>query len=204
MGEAQARIARNVKLPPGYHIEWAGELGNLDSAVHRLDIVVPISLVLILVLLYANFGSIRDTLLAFTVIPMTIVGGVAALALTGTPFSISAAIGFIALFGVAVQNGVIIVSYMMQKHDEGLSSEAAAVEGVRVRLRPVVMTAMVGMVGFLPLLLSDGTGAELQRPLATVVIGGLFTATFLTLVVLPSIYALINHAAPKHKDIGVV
>ncbi|MBU6453270.1 MAG: CusA/CzcA family heavy metal efflux RND transporter [Cyanobacteria bacterium REEB67] len=202
--EVRAKVAADVKLPPGCHIVWGGQFENQQRAMARLSVVVPVVLLIIFVLLYATLHSLRNAFLVMLNVPFAIIGGIVALFISHEPISVPAIVGFIALFGVAVQNGVIIVSYMMQKHDEGLSSEDAAVEGVRVRLRPVIMTAMVGMVGFLPLLLSDGTGAELQRPLATVVIGGLFTATFLTLVVLPSIYALINHDAPKHKDIGVV
>ncbi|WP_404712582.1 efflux RND transporter permease subunit [Sphingomonas sp. MMS24-J13] len=200
VGEAQARIARNVKLPPGYHIEWAGELGNLDSAVHRLDIVVPISLVLILVLLYANFGSIRDTLLAFTVIPMTIVGGVAALALTGTPFSISAAIGFIALFGIAVMDGILLVTTFNHAIDGELSRDDALVVTVRTCLRPVVMTCLVAAIGLLPAALSTGIGSQVQKPLALVVVGGMALAPLLILLVLPVLIARFSrHVSPEDR-----
>ena len=185
VGEAQARIARNVKLPPGYHLEWAGELGNLNNAVRRLEIVVPISLALILILLYANFSSIRDTLLAFSVIPMTVIGGVLALAVTGTPFSISAAIGFVALFGIAVMDGILLVATFNQAVDGGVPRDEALVLTVRTCLRPVVMTCLVAAIGLLPAALSTGIGSQVQKPLALVVVGGMTLAPILILLVLP-------------------
>ena len=198
--EAQARIAANVKLPPGYHIEWAGELGNLDNAIHRLEIVVPISLVLILVLLYANFGSIRDTLLAFSVIPMAIVGGVAALALTGTPFSISAAIGFVALFGIAVMDGILLVATFNQAIDGQAERDVALTTTVRTTLRPVVMTCLVAAIGLLPAALSTGIGSQVQRPLALVVVGGMTLAPVLILLVLPTLIARFSrHVSPEDR-----
>ena len=198
--EAQGRIARNVTLPPGYHLEWAGELGNLDNAVHRLEIVVPISLVLILVLLYANFGSIRDTLLAFSVIPMAIVGGVAALVLTGTPFSISAAIGFVALFGIAVMDGILLVATFNQAIDGEAARDVALATTVRTTLRPVVMTCLVAAIGLLPAALSTGIGSQVQRPLALVVVGGMTLAPVLILLVLPTLIARFSrHVSPEDR-----
>ncbi|UAK25173.1 efflux RND transporter permease subunit [Sphingomonas nostoxanthinifaciens] len=185
VGEAQHRIARNVILPPGYHLEWAGELGNLTNAVNRLEIVVPISLVLILILLYANFGSIRDTVLAFSVIPMAIVGGVAALVLTGTAFSISAAIGFVALFGIAVMDGILLVTTFNQAMDQSMERADALVHTVRTGLRPVIMTCLVAAIGLLPAALSNGIGSQVQKPLALVVVGGMTLAPVLILLVLP-------------------
>jgi cobalt-zinc-cadmium resistance protein CzcA len=185
IAEAQARIARNVQLPPGYHLEWAGELGNLTSAVNRLEVVVPISLVLILVLLFANFGSIRDTLLAFSVIPMAMVGGVLALALTGTPFSISAAIGFVALFGIAVMDGILVVSTFNQNVNEDMDHDAAMAVTVRHSLRPVIMTCLAAAIGLLPAAMSTGIGSQVQKPLALVVVGGMTLAPLLILLVLP-------------------
>jgi cobalt-zinc-cadmium resistance protein CzcA len=183
--EAKARIRRSVKLPSGYHLEWAGELGNLSSAVARLEIVVPISLLLILVLLFANFGSVRDTLLAFSVIPMALVGGVLALALTGTPFSISAAIGFVALFGIAVMDGILIVSTYNQQLNHDMTHDAAMATTVRHCLRPVVMTCLAAAIGLLPAALSSGIGSQVQKPLALVVVGGMTLAPILILLVLP-------------------
>lgn len=185
VGEAQARIRRHVVIPPGYHLEWAGELGNLTSAVQRLEVVVPISLLLILVLLFANFGSIRDTLLAFSVIPMALVGGVLALVLTGTPFSISAAIGFVALFGIAVMDGILVVSTFNQQINEGLPADRAIAVTVRHSLRPVVMTCLAAAIGLLPAALSTGIGSQVQKPLALVVVGGMTLAPVLILLVLP-------------------
>lgn len=185
IGEAQARIAKHVQLPPGYHLEWAGELGNLTNAVNRLEVVVPISLVLILVLLFANFGSIRDTLLAFSVIPMAMVGGVLALALTGTAFSISAAIGFVALFGIAVMDGILVVSTFNQNVNEDMDHTAAMAATVKHSLRPVIMTCLAAAIGLLPAAMSTGIGSQVQKPLALVVVGGMTLAPLLILLVLP-------------------
>ncbi|WP_353204861.1 CusA/CzcA family heavy metal efflux RND transporter [Sphingomonas sp.] len=183
--EARARITRNVPLPSGYHLEWAGELDNLNNAVARLEIVVPISLLLILLLLYANFGSIRDSLLAFSAIPMAIIGGVLALALTGTAFSISSAIGFVALFGIAVMDGILVVTTYNQAIDEHADRQAALATTVRHSLRPVVMTCLVAAIGLLPAALSNGIGSQVQKPLALVVVGGMTLAPVLILLLLP-------------------
>ena len=185
VAEARARISRNVKLPSGYHLEWAGELDNLNNAVARLEIVVPISLLLILLLLYANFGSIRDSLLAFSAIPMAIIGGVLALALTGTAFSISSAIGFVALFGIAVMDGILVVTTYNQAIDEHADRQAALATTVRHSLRPVVMTCLVAAIGLLPAALSNGIGSQVQKPLALVVVGGMTLAPLLILLLLP-------------------
>ncbi len=186
--EAQTRIARDLTLPPGYYVKWGGQFENLERAIRRLAIVVPLSLFLIFVLLYMTFNAIRPALLIFLNVPLAITGGVAALALRGLPFSISAGVGFIALFGVAVLNGVVLMSYILQLREEGLSPADAALKAAEIRLRPVLMTALVAGFGFIPMALSYGVGAEVQRPLATVVIGGLVTSTLLTLFVLPSLY----------------
>lgn len=208
VAEAQARVARAVPLPPGYHLEWAGELGNLTNAVGRLEVVVPISLLLILILLYANFGSLTDTWLAFSVIPMAIVGGVLALALTGTAFSISAAIGFVALFGIAVMDGILMVSTFNQAVNEGESHDEATATVVRVTLRPVVMTCLAAAIGLLPAALSSGIGSQVQKPLALVVVGGMTLAPLLILLVLPVLIARFSrHVGPHDRgahgqDIG--
>ncbi len=183
--EARAAITRTIQLPSGYHLEWAGELDNLSNAVSRLEIVVPISLLMILLLLYANFGSIRDSLLAFSAIPMAIVGGVIALALTGTAFSISSAIGFVALFGIAVMDGILVVTTYNHAIDEGVPRAGALATTVRHSLRPVVMTCLVAAIGLLPAALSSGIGSQVQKPLALVVVGGMTLAPILILLVLP-------------------
>jgi len=186
--EAQAKIEKEVQLPPGYYLKWGGTFENLQRASERLLIVVPIALFLIFVLLYTTFNSIKQALLIYTGIPFAIVGGVVALAVRGMPFSISAGVGFIALFGVAVLNGVVMVSFINQLREEGKSVADAVAEGAMTRLRPVLMTALVASLGFIPMAIATSAGAEVQRPLATVVIGGLITSTLLTLLILPTLY----------------
>lgn len=187
--EAQMKIEREVQLPPGYYLKWGGTFENLQRASERLLIVVPIALFLIFLLLYTTFNSIKQALLIYTGIPFAIVGGVVALALRGMPFSISAGVGFIALFGVAVLNGVVMVSFINHLREEGKSVLDAVREGAMTRLRPVLMTALVASLGFVPMAIATSAGAEVQRPLATVVIGGLITSTLLTLLILPTLYA---------------
>jgi cobalt-zinc-cadmium resistance protein CzcA len=188
VAEAQRAIVQRVKLPPGYWIEWGGQFENLQRASARLAIVVPLALFLIFVLLYTTFNSARLAALIFVNVPMAATGGIFALYLRGMPFSISAGVGFIALFGVAVLNGVVLVSYINQMRLEGARLTEAAYRAAEIRLRPVLMTALVASLGFVPMALSTSAGAEVQRPLATVVIGGLITSTLLTLLVLPAIY----------------
>ncbi len=188
VAEAQQRIEKEVKLPPGYYLKWGGTFENLQQATSRLLIVVPIALFLIFILLYTTFGSAKQALLIYTGIPFAIVGGILALTLRGMPFSISAGVGFIALFGVAVLNGVVMVSYINQLRQEGKSLADAVREGAETRLRPVLMTALVASLGFIPMALATSAGAEVQRPLATVVIGGIITSTLLTLLILPTFY----------------
>ncbi len=187
--EAQRVIARDVELPPGYYTLWGGTFENLERASGRLMIVVPLALFLIFVLLFTTFGSVKQASLIYTGIPFAIVGGIFALALRGMPFSISAGVGFIALFGVAVLNGVVMVSYINKLREEGKTVADAVIEGAETRLRPVLMTALVASLGFIPMALASSAGAEVQRPLATVVIGGLITSTLLTLLILPTLYA---------------
>lgn len=187
--EAQAKIEKEVNLPPGYYLKWGGTFENLQRASARLLIVVPIALFLIFVLLYTTFNSIKQALLIYTGIPFAIVGGIVALALRGMPFSISAGVGFIALFGVAVLNGVVMVSFINHLREEGMSVLDAVRIGAETRLRPVLMTALVASLGFIPMAIATSAGAEVQRPLATVVIGGLITSTLLTLLILPTLYA---------------
>lgn len=203
VGEAQEKIAAKVDLPDGYELDWGGTFENLQEASARLFVVVPIVLALIFLLLRMQFGSFGLAALVYTNVPLAVSGGVVALALRGLPFSISAAVGFIALFGIAVMNGVVLVAYIRRLHEDGHSARKAAQEGAEVRLRPVLMTALVAAFGFLPMAIASSAGAEVQRPLATVVIGGLVTSTSLTLLVLPTLYAwFIGPVPPKEADIG--
>jgi cobalt-zinc-cadmium resistance protein CzcA len=188
VAEAQKAVASEVELPAGWSLEWGGQFENLQEASRRLALLVPLALLLIFVLLYSAFGSVRLALLIYCNVPLAVTGGLLALALRGYPFSISAGVGFIALFGVAVLNGVVLVSYAVERQRDGVAAPQAALEAARVRLRPVLMTALVAALGFVPMALSGGAGAEVQRPLATVVIGGIVSTTLLTLLVLPSIY----------------
>ena len=188
VAEAQQRVARNVKLPAGYWITWGGQSENLAAARQRLAIVVPACFVLIFLLLLSALGSARDALLVFSAVPLALTGGVFALWLRGMPFSISAAVGFIALSGVAVLNGLVMLSFIRQLRDSGMPLAQAIEEGALTRFRPVMMTALVASLGFVPMAFATGTGAEVQKPLATVVIGGLISATLLTLAVLPALY----------------
>jgi len=188
VAEAKAGIARDVAMPAGTWLEWGGQFQNLASARDRLAIVVPACFVLILMLLYGALGNVRDAAIVFTGVPLALVGGVLALLLRGTPFSISAAVGFIALSGIAVLNGLVMLTAIRQLAAEGRDRATAAREGALRRLRPVAMTALVASLGFVPMALGHGPGAEVQKPLATVVIGGLVTATLLTLFVLPALY----------------
>ena len=189
--EVQQRVNQRLKFAPGYYVTYGGQFENLQSARDRLLIAVPVALLLIFLLLYATFNSISQSAMIFTAIPLSAIGGVLALWLRGMPFSISAGVGFIALFGVAVLNGIVLIGYFNQLKEEGMTDlRARILEGTHVRLRPVLMTATVASLGFLPMALSGSAGGEVQKPLATVVIGGLVTATLLTLLVLPVLYYL--------------
>jgi cobalt-zinc-cadmium resistance protein CzcA len=190
VSEIQQKLNK-VKFPAGYYVTYGGQFENLRAANKRLSIAVPVALLLILLLLYFTFSSIRETLLIFTAIPLSAIGGVLALAIRGMPFSISAGVGFIALFGVAVLNGIVLIGEFNRLEKEGMHDIYQRVlAGTKTRLRPVLMTAAVASLGFLPMALSGSSGAEVQRPLATVVIGGLLSATLLTLIVLPILYIL--------------
>jgi cobalt-zinc-cadmium resistance protein CzcA len=197
--EAKARIAEHVRFPEEYTLEWGGQFENMERANRRLAIIVPMALGLILIMLYLSLGSLRDVLIVATGIPLGAVGGVGALALRGLPFTVSAAIGFIALSGVAILNGLVLVTFIQQRIKAGVSLEEAVREGCRVRLRPVLMTALVAAVGFIPMAINTGIGAEVQRPLATVVIGGIVSNTLLTLVVLPTLYISTRRRQPAMK-----
>jgi cobalt-zinc-cadmium resistance protein CzcA len=189
VAEAQARVEEQVKLAPGRFLTWGGRFENFSVARQRLMIVVPGCFLLIYLLLFGALGSPRDALLVFSAVPLALTGGIAALWLRGMPFSISAAVGFIALSGVAVLNGLVMLTQISKLIEEGAESRTAIQEGALTRFRPVVMTALVASLGFVPMALATGTGAEVQKPLATVVIGGLLTATVLTLLVLPALYS---------------
>jgi cobalt-zinc-cadmium resistance protein CzcA len=194
VNEARTRIEAKVKLPAGYWMTWGGQFENLTAARRRLAVVVPACFVLIFLLLMGALGSVRDALLVFSAVPLALTGGVLALWLRDLPFSISAAVGFVALSGIAVLNGLVMLTYVKQLMSRGYSKLDAIGEGALTRLRPVSMTALVASLGFVPMALATGTGAEVQRPIATVVIGGLITATLLTLFVLPALYARFGRA----------
>jgi cobalt-zinc-cadmium resistance protein CzcA len=190
IADAQNQVMAKVKLPAGYWIGWGGQFEQLVSATQRLMVVVPLALLLIFLLLFLSLGSMPDALLVFSGVPLALTGGVAALLLRGIPLSISAGIGFIALSGVAVLNGLVIITFIEKLRKEGRILIDAVREGALTRLRPVLMTALVASLGFVPMAIATGAGAEVQRPLATVVIGGVISSTILTLLVLPALYVL--------------
>ena len=201
--EAKTKLEKEVKLPPSYFTEWAGEYERFQSATAQLAVVVPITLALILVLLVATFGEFRPALVIFLNVPMSISGGLFALLIRGEPFSISAGVGFIALFGVAVLNGLVLVSSVEHLREAGVPAAEAVARGAKSRLRAVLTTALVASLGFLPMALATGAGAEVQRPLATVVIGGILSSTLLTLLVLPAVYgALLARDERKKLAVG--
>ena len=201
VGELQRKVGESMALAPGYYVTYGGAFKNLQEARARLTIAVPVSLALIFILLYFTFGSVKQGLLIFTAIPLSAIGGVLALWIRGMPFSISAGVGFIALFGVAVLNGIVLIAEFNQLKNQGWNLKQIIMRGTNARLRPVIMTATVASLGFLPMALSHGSGAEVQKPLATVVIGGLISATLLTLIVLPVLfYVAQNLSLRKVKD----
>ncbi len=202
--EVQQKVEAQIKLPTGYYATYGGAFENLNEAKARLGVAVPIALVLIFVLLFFAFNSVKESLLIYTAIPLSSIGGILLLAARGLPFSISAGVGFIALFGIAVLNGIVLVAEYNRLRDSGIKNTTRIVlMGTKTRLRPVLMTAAVASLGFLPMALSNGSGAEVQRPLATVVIGGLMGATFLTLFVLPILYVMFEHLQFKKKNTKV-
>ena len=200
VAEAKTAVDRDVKLPPAYYAAWGGTFKNLQEASARLAVAVPVALVLIFVLLHSMFNSSRLAFLIFLNVPMAATGGVFALWFRGMPFSISAGVGFIALFGVAVLNGVVLVTYIVDLRKAGRDPTEAAFEGAMIRVRPVLMTALVATLGFIPMAVSAGSGAEVQRPLATVVIGGLCTSTLLTLFVIPAVYRWFEPSGGRLAD----
>ncbi len=197
VAEARAAVEREVKLPEGYSMTWGGQFKNLERAKARLALIVPTVLLAILLILWWSFGNLRESVLIFTCIPLAMTGGVFSLAVRGIPLSVSAAVGFIALMGIAILNGMVLVTFFNQLREKGRNPEQAAKEGSLTRLRPVAMTALVAGLGFVPMALNTGIGAEVQRPLATVVIGGLLTSTLLTLIVLPVLYKWVGSGREK-------
>jgi len=200
--EAQQKVAQQVIIPGGYHTEWVGEFGNLQDAIARLSVVVPLAFVLICLLLYVNFGSVTDMLLAASVIPMAIIGGILMLYVTGTAFSVSAAIGFVALMGIAAMDGIIVVTFYNQQLESGFEREIAIVRTCETQMRPVVMTCIVAMVGLLPAAVSTGIGSQVQRPLALVVVGGITLAPVLFLTVLPVLIDMFSRRVTESQSTG--
>jgi cobalt-zinc-cadmium resistance protein CzcA len=198
--EAQQKLAQELQLPAGSRLEWVGEFGELQEAIGRLSVAVPLSLALICLLLYLNFGSMIDMLLAASVMPMALVGGIFALVLSGTPFSVSAAIGFVALFGIAAMDGIIVINYFNLQIDAGMDRTAAVRRACEVQMRPVVMTCLVACVGLLPAALSTGIGSQVQKPLALVVVGGILLAPILILLVLPVLIDLFSRRQPPAPE----
>ena len=188
VGEAQEVIREQVDLPPGYLTTWGGQFRLQQEANKRLMVVVPITLLIVFLLLYSSFNSLKNATLIVLNIPLALVGGIVALWITGQNLSVPASVGFIALFGIALENGMVLVTYLNQLIRDGTPMDRASVEGALLRLRPVLMTAATTSLGLIPLLFSQGTGSEVQRPLATVVVGGLVTSTVLTLLVIPALY----------------
>jgi cobalt-zinc-cadmium resistance protein CzcA len=197
--EAKAAIAAQIKLPEGYHITWGGQFENQQRAAARLTVVIPVALGLIFLLLFATFGSVRQSVLVLTNIPFALMGGVFALWVSGEYLSVPASVGFIALLGIAVLNGVVMVSYFNQLHAEGMAVAQVIIEGAKRRLRPVLMTASITAFSLLPLLFAHGPGSEIQKPLAIVVMGGLISSTPLTLFMLPILYRRFGLERKKEK-----
>jgi len=199
VGELRQRIAADVALPTGYWVEYGGTFEQLISASRRLGVVVPVTLVMIFGLLFMAFGSLRDAVIVFSGVPLALTGGVVALALRGIPLSISAGVGFIALSGVAVLNGLVMIAFIRRLREQGDPLDDAIVDGALGRLRPVLMTALVASLGFLPMAFNVGAGSEVQRPLATVVIGGIVSSTLLTLLVLPALYRCLQRDGARRR-----
>ena len=189
VAEAQEKLNAQITLPDGYFVTWGGQFENLAKARKRLLIVVPVALSLIFIMLFTAFGNVRHAVLVYTGVPLALTGGILGLWLRGMPFSISAGVGFIALSGVAVLNGVVMITFINELVASGKSTLDSVIDGSLSRLRPVLMTALVASLGFVPMAMNTGVGAEVQRPLATVVIGGLISSTILTLFVLPTLYS---------------
>ena len=201
--DANAAIAKSVKLPSGYWVEWGGAFENQQRALAKLALIVPVTIFFIFVLLYTAFNSVRYAALILANVPFATIGGVLALAVSRQYLSVPSAIGFIAVFGVAMLNGIVLVSFLNELRRRGLSIREAVIRGTELRLRPVLMTASVAILGLVPMLLSSGVGAETQRPLAAVVIGGLITSTLLTLVLLPVLYEWLEERSARSEGVRV-
>ena len=199
IAEAEAKIKQAVNLPAGYHYEWAGEFQELQEAVQRLEIVIPVSLLIIFFLLYTSFRNLSDPLLLLGTVPVALVGGILALLLTHTNFSISSAVGFISLFGVTILGGVILLSRIKQLREEGVALREAVLRGSELQLRPVLMAALAAAIGLVPASIATGIGSETQRPLARVVVGGMITSAFLILVILPTAYLLVHQYLDRRQ-----
>ena len=200
IAQVQDQMKHRLALPPGYWLDYGGTFEQLQSASRRLSIMVPATLLLILGLLWLVFNSMRDALIIFSGVPLALTGGVLALSLRGIPFSISAGVGFIALSGIAVLNGLVMVSFIRSLREQGMDINQAIREGALTRLRPVLMTALVAALGFVPMAFNTGIGSEVQRPLATVVIGGIISSTLLTLLVLPALYRMFGGAITQRPE----
>jgi cobalt-zinc-cadmium resistance protein CzcA len=192
VAEAEAEIQEQVELPPGYYLDYGGTFEQLESASARLSLVVPATLIVIFGLLLIVLGTVKDALVIFTGVPLALTGGIFTLWFRGMPLSISAGVGFIALSGIAVLNGLVLLTFIRKLWEEKGQLDVAIIQGASTRLRPVLMTALVASLGFIPMALNTGIGAEVQRPLATVVIGGIISSTLLTLVVLPALYKIVH------------
>jgi cobalt-zinc-cadmium resistance protein CzcA len=201
--EGRQALAQKVDLPPGYFVKWGGQFQLQQEANKRLSILIPLTLAIVCLLLYMNFKSLRNTVLIVLNIPLALVGGVVALWLTGLNLSVPSSVGFIALFGIALENGMVLVTYLNDLVRSGKDIDEASIEGACMRLRPVIMTAATTGLGLLPLMFSSGTGSEVQRPLATVVLGGLMTSTILTLLVLPGLYRWFAVSPANEVDSGI-
>ena len=197
VAELQQKVGAQVTMPEGFYLEWGGQFQNMERALGHLKVIIPITIAAIFFLLFLLFNSLWYAALIITVLPFASIGGIVGLFVTGEYLSVPASVGFIALWGIAVLNGVVLVSYIRSLRKEGMGVRAAVVEGARMRFRPVMMTATVAMLGLIPFLISTGPGSEVQRPLAIVVIGGLITCTLLTLVVLPALYQWFDHEEPE-------
>ena len=199
---AKDKIDKEIKLPSGVFLEWGGNFKNLQEAKSRLYVLGPLTLLLILFMIHSAFGKLwQTTLVAFTV-PLALVGGLISLTLSGQPFTLSACVGFIALCGICILNGVVLVNFFNELQEKGIKGKMAIVQGTGLRLRPVLMTAMTDVLGFIPMAFSSSTGAEVQRPVAVVIIGGIVASTLLTLIVLPTLYYLIEEKL-SHKGVKV-
>jgi len=202
--DIQVRISEKVTLPPGYSVEYGGQFENQQRAMKRLSIIVPVVIALVLVMLWMSFGVMRHALIIVVNVPLALIGGILGLLITRSYLSVPASVGFIALFGIAVQNGMVLVTYFNDLRARGKSVTEAVTEGAELRLRPVLMTALTTILGLLPLLMARGIGADVQRPLATVVVFGLITSTLLTLFVIPAVYAWVEGNNEKREALKEV